>query len=128
MGSSKILIKENFGGTGAALNGTTTDTFDAAITAAGGSSTWVAAANFLDNGVVTLATKQAAYLNLGSYINNAKGTVDGKFNVTMTISPTCGWQKRRGEGKSRHRFGRSIHHALDSWTWAECTGGRPQFV
>jgi aryl-phospho-beta-D-glucosidase BglC (GH1 family) len=40
----------------------------------------------------------------------------------------CGWQKRRGEGKSRHRFGRSIHHALESWTWAECTGGRPQFV
>jgi hypothetical protein len=41
---------------------------------------------------------------------------------------TCGWQKRRGEGKSRHRFGGSIHHALESWTWAECTGGRPQFV
>ena len=89
-GSSSILIKENFGGTGAALNGTIADTFDAAITAAGGSSTWVAAANFLDNGVVTLATRQAAYLNLGNYMDKAKGTAAGLFNLTMTISPTTG--------------------------------------
>ncbi|MCX6630380.1 MAG: hypothetical protein NTW28_22400, partial [Candidatus Solibacter sp.] len=89
-GASKILIKEDFGGTGAALHGTTADTFDAAITAAGGSSTWVAAANFLDNGAVTLATRQAAYLNLGNYINNARGTAAGLFNLTMTIWPTTG--------------------------------------
>jgi hypothetical protein len=85
-----MLIKESFGGTGAALNGTTADTFDAAITAAGGSSTWVAAGNFLDNGVVTLATRQAAYLNLGNYINNSRGTAAGLFKLTMTISPTTG--------------------------------------
>jgi hypothetical protein len=88
--SSKILIKENFGGAGAALNGKAADTFDAAITAVGGSSTWVAAANFLDNGAVTLATRQAAYLNLGNYINNAKRTAAGFFKLSMTISSTTG--------------------------------------
>ncbi|MCU0785455.1 MAG: right-handed parallel beta-helix repeat-containing protein, partial [Verrucomicrobia bacterium] len=81
--SFKILIKEDFGGTGAALNGTPADTFDTAITAAGGSSNWVAAANFLDNGAVTLATRQAAYFNLGNYINNAKGSAAGFFKLTL---------------------------------------------
>ena len=84
------LIEEDFGGSGGALHGTSTDTFASAITAAGGSATWVAASNFRDNGVVNLATRQAAYLNLGSYINNAKGTAAGKFELTMTIGPTVG--------------------------------------
>jgi len=88
--NAAVIVAENFGGTGAALNGKTADTFDAAITAAGGSSTWAAAANFLDNGVVALATRQAAYLNLGSYIETAKGTATGLFDLTMTISPTTG--------------------------------------
>jgi hypothetical protein len=88
--NAAVIVAENFGGTGAALNGTTADTFNAAITAAGGSSTWAAAANFLDNGVVTLATRQAAYLNLGSYINDTRGTAAGLFDLTMTISPTAG--------------------------------------
>ncbi len=89
-GASKILIRQNFDGTGVALNGTTADTFDSGITAAGGSSTWVAAANFLDNGVVSLATRVAAYLNLGSYIDDTRETADGLFDLTMTISPTTG--------------------------------------
>ena len=88
--NAAVIVADNFGGTGAALNGKTADTFDAAITAAGGSSTWVAAGNFFDNGVVTLATRQAAYLNLGPYLDNAKGTAAGLFKLTMTISPTTG--------------------------------------
>jgi hypothetical protein len=88
--SSQILIKENFGGIGAALNGTSADTFALGIVVAGGSSTWVADAVFLDNGVVTLATRVGAYLNLGSYIDDTRGTADGKFDLTMTISPTTG--------------------------------------
>jgi hypothetical protein len=40
--------------------------------------------------VVNLATRQGAYLNLGSYINDAKGTAAGKFELTMTIGPTTG--------------------------------------
>ena len=86
-----VIVAENFGGTGAALNGTTADTFNAAVTAAGGSATWGAGAAFLDNGTVTVDTLQnSAYLNLGSYINNAKGTASGMFDLTMTISPTVG--------------------------------------
>jgi hypothetical protein len=85
------IVAENFGGTGAALNGKTADTFAAAVTAAGGSSIWGAGAAFLDNGTVSVDTFQnAAYLNLGSYINNAKGTASGMFDLTMTISPTVG--------------------------------------
>jgi hypothetical protein len=72
------------------LNGTSADTFASAITTAGGSATWVAAANFLDKGVVNLATRQAAYLTLGSYLNDAKGTATGKFDLAMTIAPTVG--------------------------------------
>ena len=85
------IVVENFGGTGAALNGTTADLFDPWITAAGGSSTWGAGAAFLDNGTVSVdAVQNAAYLNLGSYINNTKGTASGLFDLTMTISPTVG--------------------------------------
>ena len=86
-----VIVAENFGGTGAALNGTAADTFAAAITSAGGSGTWVAAAAFLDDGTVTVdAAHTAAYLNLGTYINAAKGTATGKFDLTMTVSETVG--------------------------------------
>jgi hypothetical protein len=73
------------------LNGTTADTFDAGITAAGGSSTWNAdaAGKFFDNGTFN-GSRNAAYLNLGSYINNAKGQANGLFDLTMDISPTTG--------------------------------------
>ena len=84
-----VLASENFGGSGGALNGTTADTFAAAIVTAGGSSTWVADPGFLDDGSVSV-NRGAAYLNLGSYINDAKGTEDGKFDLTMTISETTG--------------------------------------
>ena len=85
------IVAENFGGTGAALNGKTADTFAAAVTAAGGSGTWGAGAAFLDNGTVSVdALQNSAYLNLGSYINNTKGTASGMFDLTMTISPTTG--------------------------------------
>ena len=88
--SADVIVAENFGGTGAALNGTTADTFDAGITAAEGpapgsplptSSTMVGSAS---------PQRQAAYLNLGNYINNTKGTANRMFDLTMTISPTTG--------------------------------------
>jgi hypothetical protein len=70
------------------------------------------------------------------FVHGMIGTVNSWWPYPVTIQQawfnaadtTCGWQKRRGEGKSRHRFGRGLHHALESWTWAECTGGRPPFV
>jgi hypothetical protein len=87
-----VIVAENFGGDGSGvLNGTPADTFSPAITAAGGSATWVANSGFLDNGAVNV-NKKAAYLNMGSYINNAKGTAKGLFTLTMTMTqPTGTW-------------------------------------
>ena len=84
-----VIVAEDFGGSGGALTGTTANTFASGITAAGGSSTWVADPGFLDDGSVSVS-RRAAYLNLGSYINDAKGTANGKFDLTMTISETTG--------------------------------------
>ncbi len=95
-GSFKILIQENFGSPGAALNGTAADTFDAALTSAGGSSTWGAAASFLVDGTVSLATRQAACLNLGNYINSAKGAAAG----ALRGRPLC---ESMGQGSVRPR-------------------------
>ncbi|MFZ9938525.1 MAG: hypothetical protein ACO3JG_15915, partial [Luteolibacter sp.] len=88
-GPAITLIQEDFGGAGVALNGTSADAFDAGITSAGGSSVWVADSGFRDNGSVSV-TRRSAHLNLGSYINDAKGTANGKFELTMTISATTG--------------------------------------
>jgi hypothetical protein len=84
-----VIVAEDFGGSGGALTGTTANTFASGIATAGGSSTWVADPGFLDDGSVNVF-RGAAYLNLGSYINDAKGTADGKFDLTMTISETSG--------------------------------------
>jgi hypothetical protein len=87
----KTIVAENFGGSGAGLNGKSANVFDGAITTAGGSAIWGAGAAFLDNGTVSVDSAQnAAYLNLGSYINSRKGTAAGLFDLTMTISPTVG--------------------------------------
>jgi hypothetical protein len=87
--NAAVIVAENFGGSGTALNATAADTFAAGIATAGGSSSWVAGADFLDNGVVTDdGDNSAAYLNLGSYINDTKGTAAGMFELTMTISET----------------------------------------
>lgn len=82
------LIEENFVGSGA-LHGTSTDTFASAITTAGGSSTWAAGSGFLQTGAVS-GGNASAYLNLGSYINAAKNTANGKFELTMTLSEITG--------------------------------------
>jgi hypothetical protein len=85
-----VIVAENFGGNGSGgLNGTAADMFSSSIISAGGSATWVASSGFLDNGSVNV-NKEAAYLNLGFYINDAKGTSDGLFVLTMTISETTG--------------------------------------
>ncbi len=83
-----VVVAENFGGDGTGdLNATAADTFYSGITAAGGSATWAANSGFDDNGYVS-AAKKAAYLNMGSYINDTKGTAAGLFDLTMTISQT----------------------------------------
>jgi autotransporter-associated beta strand protein len=87
-----VLVDHRFTDGGGALNATPADFFNAVVTAAGGSNSWGAGAAFLDSGTVSVdAGQNAAYLNLGSYINGAKGSAAGKFKLTMTISPTTGF-------------------------------------
>jgi hypothetical protein len=84
-----MIVAENFDGSGSGgLNGTAADTFSPDITAAGGSAIWAAGNGILDNGVFNASDQKAAYLNMGSYINDTKGTADGLFELTLTISPT----------------------------------------
>jgi hypothetical protein len=90
------LVTESFGGSGGALNGTTADTYAAGITAAGGINNWYAGNNIFDNGGVnpTAANvNQSAFLLLGNYINTARGTAAGMFDLTMDISsvPAGSW-------------------------------------
>ena len=90
---AQVLIVEDFSGSGAALNGVTADTFDAGIISAGGANTWSAGDAFLDDGTVVDGndnTSSSAYLNLGSYINDRRGSASGDFDLTMTISETTG--------------------------------------
>jgi hypothetical protein len=91
-----VIVSESFDGSGAALNGTSADIFNAGITAAGGSSTWVADSIFLDNGTFNGARK-SANLNLGSYINDARGSdTHGKFTLTATMAFPTGIQMAIG--------------------------------
>lgn len=90
--AQNIIVDETFDGAGAALNGSTAEVFENAITAVGGSNTWVASDTFSDNGGVApgSTTNSSAHLNLGSYINNTKGTSSGIFELTMTIGDVAG--------------------------------------
>ncbi|MEN8785923.1 MAG: sialate O-acetylesterase [Akkermansiaceae bacterium] len=87
-----VIVNEAFDGTGVALDGSTAMIFEDAITAAGGSSSWVSSDTFSDNGGVApgSSNNSSAHLNLGSYINNTKGTGAGIFELTMTIGQITG--------------------------------------
>jgi hypothetical protein len=84
------LVEHNFGGASATnLNGVAADTFDSTkITGVTGN--WVAATEFKADGSVT-ATSRAAHLNLGGYIDAAKGTSAGLFRLTATYDVTVRW-------------------------------------
>lgn len=84
------IVSEDFSGSGDPINGTKADTFDSAIIAAGGSASWAAYSSFSDDGAVIADGRTRAYLNLGSYIDDAKGSVAGKFDLTMTMSLNSG--------------------------------------
>lgn len=84
--SATPIVLENFSGSGTPLGGSAADTFAPAITTAGGSSVWGAASGFLESGAVGGSASSAAYLNLGTYINDTKGTAAGKFDLTMTLA------------------------------------------
>jgi len=83
------LIAEPFIGPATSLNGKPADVFSPAITSAGGSTAWMASSAFLQNGTVSGGNLSAS-LNLGNYLNNTKGTPNGKFALSMTLSEITG--------------------------------------
>jgi len=84
--NAAVIVSENFGGLDANnLSGTSADTFSSAIVTAGGSATWVANSAFKADGGLTIY-RGSAYLNLGSYINDAKGASNGIFILQATIA------------------------------------------
>ena len=88
--ASILLIQENFDGDNTNLNGKTASDWNADLTTAGGSSTWVANSAFKRDGSVDGSNFVSAHLNLGSYINDAKGTANGMFFLAATISEVSG--------------------------------------
>ena len=100
--AATILVEETFSGDGTDdLPGNVVDTYyDAALTASGGSSTWGGALNVETDGLAYGNNAKVTYLNLGSYIDDAKGTANGVFELTATISdhPT------QGGGASSYNF------------------------
>jgi len=93
-GSTEI-VSHDFGGDGTGtLNGNTADTFAAGITTAGGSNIWEAGANFRDDGHLPQQASgridQSAFLNMGSYINDSRGTANGLFTLSVTMTQTVG--------------------------------------
>ena len=83
---AQVIVSEDFSGAGD-LSGNTTDTFNSAITTAGGSSTWAASNVFnADGSIDSGANDRNAYLDLGSYINDAAGTSTGSFTLSVDFS------------------------------------------
>ena len=89
------LVEHHFGGSSATnLHGAAANTFDSTkITGVTGN--WVAATEFKADGSVTVGsgnlTSRSAYLDLGGYINAAKGTSAGLFRLTATYDVTIRW-------------------------------------
>ena len=85
-----LLGEYTFDGTGD-LDGKTA-TVDSGITDAGGSDTWTAHKSINADGSLDGAASGSAYIDLGSYIEDAKGTATGVFELTVDVSvPDTGW-------------------------------------
>jgi hypothetical protein len=90
--TGQVIILETFDTTGV-INGSSADTFDAAIVTAGGSATWIdSTANELQQDGTFVGTQNGtAILNMGNYLNDAKGTATGIFTLEATLTtPTSG--------------------------------------
>ena len=88
------LVSHDFGGLSSTdLSGQTADAFAAAITTAGGSSTWTGGDRFKADGSVAdtgSGTRQSASLNLGSFINGQRGNSDAIFILSVTMAQPTG--------------------------------------
>lgn len=94
--AATLIVAENFGGSGANLDGTTAETFAGGITTAGGSNTRVAAAPFNDDGSLVDGNNHSAYLNRGSYIHDTRKGACARPAPEKSTSP----------GKTHPRFRR----------------------
>ena len=90
--NAQVIVSEAFDGPASPsqvnLTGTTADTFAASIATAGGSSTWSASSRYKTSGAITSpgTGNSSAFLYLGSYINDTKGTDAGIFEFSVTLS------------------------------------------
>jgi hypothetical protein len=90
LSASVVIVSESFTGTGV-LHATAADSFSAAVAASGGSGVWAAGSAFSKDGTVAAVDgNSSAYLNLGSYINDSKGTAQGWYRLSASISATTG--------------------------------------
>jgi len=108
-----VIVSETFGGTSADLQGKTATSFATGITTAGGSNVWQANTAFNRDGTTvgfgTGNTGGSAYLNLGTYIDAAKGTATGKFTLTATLNVTSGsWLALGFAGETAPSIGRNF--------------------
>ena len=97
--AATLLVAENFGGDGTSdLAGTTADTYDAGLTASGGSSAWGGDGNIENDGTTNGNNAKVIYLSLGSYIDDSKGDADAIFELTVTsnANPNTGSQSGIG--------------------------------
>jgi hypothetical protein len=91
---ANVVVAENFGGTSATnLQDKDADVFAPAIEAVGGNKNWAEDVSTTtifkqDGSTVTInnTTARSIYLNLGSYINDAKGTSGGLFELAISLN------------------------------------------
>jgi hypothetical protein len=86
------IVEEKFDGLSSVnLNTTSADTFAPAIVTAGGSANWTGSTLFKADGSFTgYKDARSIHLSLGDYINEARGTPEGLFELAVTISETTG--------------------------------------
>lgn len=87
------LISEDFNGSSESnLNGTFAGTFDNAVLTAGGDNTWRAPGDGAigADGSIRGKVSGSAYLKIGSYIDDAMGSLKGRFRLTATLTKPIG--------------------------------------
>lgn len=90
--ANPVIVADHFDGEATeSMVGRTAPTFSDGVVAAGGSAIWAGSAFFKRDGSVVVTNNTGAWvrnvhLNLGSYLNDAKGKSDSLFELSVTIS------------------------------------------
>lgn len=90
--SAAVIVSDAFSGSSGVDLAGTNAVVSQGVLDAGGSATWVANTAFNTDGSVAFGTGASglARLSLGDYIWNARGTQNGVFTLTATVSITSG--------------------------------------